>query len=222
MDIFEIQKQLIKDVENPIIFDVGAWFGDTAKNYLNVFGENITVYSFEPSKMSYDNMINVTKLPLNVKTFHIALGNEDKEIEFNINLEQQTNSILHTHPDAEKTWGCKACDYVRTEIVKMTTIDKFVEEHNIDRIDILKMDTQGTEYMVVEGAERMIRENKIKIIFTEMIIMPTYVGQKHLDELLYFYRKNGFILYNLYGNQNGQAKQMDGIFIHESYYEKIK
>lgn len=220
MNIFQIQKQLIKNIENPIIFDVGAWFGDTAISYAKEF-PNSVIYSFEPSKECYDNMVNVTKLPSNVRPFNLALGNENKDVDFNINLEQQTNSLLSTHPDAEKTWGCKACDHVRTELVKMQTIDEFVKINNIEKIDILKMDTQGTESLILEGAIETINQNKIKLVYTEIIIMPTYIGQKPLDEALYDYRKNGFILYNFYFNPVGQVQQIEALFIHESFYKEI-
>ena len=47
--------------------------------------------------------------------------------------------------------------------VQIRTIDAFALEHKIDAIDFLKIDTEGYELNVLNGAERMLREKKIKL-----------------------------------------------------------
>ena len=74
-----------------------------------------------------------------------------------------------------------------------------MSNNNSEKIDIMKMDTQGTEFAVIEGAVDSINENKIKIVYTEIITMTTYIGQKYLDEVIKLFRENKFNLYDIYG-----------------------
>jgi len=70
--------------------------------------------------------------------------------------------------------------------------------------------------MVLEGAENAMKAGKIKIIFSEIIVMPTYSGQMDLDEILRMYKNYGFELYSLFNSKDEKErlKYMDGIFIY--------
>ncbi|MEM1671529.1 MAG: FkbM family methyltransferase [Archaeoglobaceae archaeon] len=45
----------------------------------------------------------------------------------------------------------------------MTTIDKFVEETNIEKVDFIKIDTEGYEREIIKGAKETIRKFKPKM-----------------------------------------------------------
>ena len=49
--------------------------------------------------------------------------------------------------------------------IKIITLDRFIKENNIDKIDMLKMDTEGYEFSVLKGVE--INHHKIKFIYFE-------------------------------------------------------
>jgi FkbM family methyltransferase len=53
-------------------------------------------------------------------------------------------------------------------VVHGTSIDCFCTERKIERIDLLKMDVQGSEYEVLAGARRMIEERRVPVIFSEL------------------------------------------------------
>jgi hypothetical protein len=46
----------------------------------------------------------------------------------------------------------------------MTTVDKFCKEKGVDRIDLLKIDTEGCELQVLKGAQEMLSGGYIKVI----------------------------------------------------------
>ena len=58
--------------------------------------------------------------------------------------------------------------------VEMITLDNFCENYKIDNIDFLKIDTQGYEKFVLEGAQNLLKNRKIKIIKLEMIFSEIY------------------------------------------------
>jgi hypothetical protein len=51
--------------------------------------------------------------------------------------------------------------------VNIITLDSFCFENNITQIDLLKMDTEGNEFAILEGAKRMLAERRIKAIHFE-------------------------------------------------------
>jgi hypothetical protein len=55
-------------------------------------------------------------------------------------------------------------DDLTTVDFQMTTVDKFCKEKGVDRIDLLKIDTEGCELQVLKGAQEMLSGGYIKVI----------------------------------------------------------
>jgi FkbM family methyltransferase len=215
---FKTQKYLMRSADITV-FDAGAHFGETVVIYNKLF-KNPSIYSFEPFLSSFEVLKRNVKTFPNVKVFNVALSNVKGELDFHVNKSSATNSILPTSKDSAKNWGENLLDTVETVKINSITIDEFVEKHNIEVIHILKIDTQGTEYEIIEGASKTIEANKIKIIYLEIIIISTYVGQRYPDEIFFLLRKNGFRLFNQYNythSKSGELQQFDAIFVHKSF-----
>jgi FkbM family methyltransferase len=52
----------------------------------------------------------------------------------------------------------------KTEEINLTTIDSFCVSNGIENIDFLKIDVEGHELNVLQGAKRMIENEKIRFI----------------------------------------------------------
>lgn len=213
---FEDQKSLINSEDRIIIFDVGAHFGETALKFNQLFN-NCIIYSFEPFFESFKILKESTQNYQNIEIIDIALWNKIGEINFHVNRSSGTNSILSTHEQGPNIWGDGLLDILGTIKINATTIDNFIEDNRISKIDILKLDTQGTECQVIEGAKEAIKKGLIKLIYMEIITMPTYRNQKTLDEILKVLRINNFNLYNMYNysyTDKGELRQIDAIFLY--------
>ncbi len=79
-------------------------------------------------------------------------------------------------------------EYVKkVEKVNIGTIDDYVAKNKIEKIDILKMDTEGYEDKVLSGAINTLRENKIKIVLTELAfdnVRDKYLSFSDLEKYL--------------------------------------
>jgi len=214
-DAFEDQQKIFAGQNAVIIFDVGAHHGQTALSYNKLF-KTSQIFSFEPFGESYAALTNTVKGCENIKTFNTALSNVTGEVDFHSNQSSATNSILPSHKEGAAIWDVNLLDTVKKIKVPVTTVDDFMVTHNISHIDILKIDTQGTEYLVIEGALNSIKAGKIKLIYMEILTLPTYENQKKFDEILFLLRTNGFELYNIYNTshtKNGTLRQVDAIFV---------
>lgn len=199
------------------IFDVGACTGEVTFQYNYLFRNSI-IYSFEPFIPSFEILQkNTSKLP-NIKCFNVALSDVSGQIDFHVNKSYTTCSILATHPDSGKNWNEEALCTTEKIKINSITLDDFIVQNQIEKIDILKLDTQGTEYQIIEAASKSISQNKISLIYLEIIIMTTYQQQKSFDEILLLLRSKGFVLYNLYNysyTNLGELRQVDAIFTRE-------
>jgi len=212
-DAFKDQVKLT-DNNSITIFDVGACTGSVTLQYNSLFKKAV-IYSFEPYFPSFEILKKEISRFNNVKVFNIALSDKTGQIGFHVNKSYATNSILETHPDSGESWNHEALNTIEKIKIDTITLDDFIDQNKIDKIDILKLDTQGTEYQIIEGASKSIEQNKISLIYLEIIIMPTYKGQKSFDEILYLLRSKGFALYNLYNfsyTNLGELRQVDAIF----------
>lgn len=215
---FKTQKYLMRSTDITV-FDAGAHFGETVVIYNKLF-KNPSIYSFEPFLSSFEVLKRNVKTFPNVKIFNVALSNVSGLLDLHVNKSSATNSILPTSKDSAKNWGENLLETVETVKINSITIDEFVEKHNIEVIHILKIDTQGTEYEIIQGASKTIEANKIKVIYLEIIIISTYVGQRYPDEIFLLLRKNGFRLFNQYNythSKSGELQQFDAIFVHKSF-----
>lgn len=85
------------------------------------------------------------------------------------------------------TWSARA-----TEVpVRVDTIDGYCERLGIQKIDLLKIDTQGNDANVLRGALRMLQNGNIHVFYVEVMLMPMYEGQAGLTEILSLAEQTG-------------------------------
>jgi FkbM family methyltransferase len=198
------------------IFDVGAFIGDISRAYVNIF-PTAHVYSFEPFSRSFEQlMANMVAYP-NVHVYNIGLSDIAGRQVFYTNTFAPTNSLLEPDPAANKTWGNGVVRGRAAAECEFTTLDEFIEKNNIARIDILKIDVQGAETRVLDGAKNALKDGRIALIYSEIITMPTYKGQERLWQILRTFDEYGMDLHNIYNfsfeSNSERLRQFDAIFV---------
>ncbi len=133
----------------------------------------------------------------------------------NVNRNAETNSLLPSDAKAARYWGEGVLETESGVEVTLQTLDGFCAEHSIARVDVLKLDVQGAEYSVLEGGTAMLSAGRVGLIYMEVIIAPTYVGQRRLADHLALTSANGYELFDLYNQtrRNGRLIQSDIIFV---------
>ncbi len=117
------------------------------------------LYGFEPSNQIFSDLVTNVGLnnkSANIQIFQQAVSNKSGWLEFTQEAESEESHIAHS--DSNQT----------TLKVKSITLDQFAEERKINRIDLLKVDTEGAEALVFEGAKSLLKEKKIACILFEV------------------------------------------------------
>jgi FkbM family methyltransferase len=191
-------------IETPVLFDVGANTGDYSKNLREVYPCS-KIYAFEPNPNAFQKLKNVAE-PINVKCFNIGLGNKQQELE--IYFPQNEKATQHASLNKQVLTNLHQ-ESVESEKVEIQTLDYFCKVQNIKTINFLKIDTEGFEYMVMQGAENMINNDCIDIILFEFNEMNVYtkVFLKDFYDILSNYNiyrldSNKLINLNVYKTEN--------------------
>ncbi len=145
----------IKVEEGDIVIDAGANIGVftafAAKH------RNGIVHSFEPVRRTaelLEETVKVNEIDRKVKVNRIALGNQKCETEIFIKGDELGSSTMLSELKEEG-------DLV--EHIKVTTLDNYVEEKGLDRVDFIKADIEGNERYMLEGAKETLRRFKPKL-----------------------------------------------------------
>lgn len=145
-------------------FDVGANVGQTARAALDAF-PTANIFSFEPHPDTFKRLTEAIADP-RLSAYQIAFGDEDGEVTLYEYGSSGTDTLINSLiPDSRfvTQFGYRA----KERVARCSTIDRFCERHGIERIDVLKIDTEGFDLFVIKGAGRMLRERRIAFILTE-------------------------------------------------------
>jgi FkbM family methyltransferase len=168
-----------KIIDNPIIFDVGGNRGQSIERFKKLF-KNPTIHSFEPIKSEFDFMKKKFKSEKNIYLNNFALGDKIEEKEFNITAKKSNSSFNKIN--LEGKWIKMRSSQYKTKIesfvasrqkVKIYTLDQYCLDKKINKIHLLKIDTQGYEDKVLHGSMNQLKIN-IKAIVTEIIFDNVY------------------------------------------------
>jgi FkbM family methyltransferase len=138
-----------------ILFDVGANSGDWTFAAQRTW-PHATVHAFEPAHDTYRRLVERTHGAVCVQA---ALGNADAEATLYAVAGQSGLSSLHRR-DLE----AHAMTMTPAESVQVITLDGYCTETGIDRIDYLKIDAEGHDLAVLQGASRMLAAGAIRFV----------------------------------------------------------
>lgn len=158
---------MVEANEGDVVLDVGGCWGDTALYFAHKVGETGMVYSFE-------------FIPNNIKLFNINKS-------FNPNVENRIeliNKAVSNYSDQSIYYkdngpGSKikmSSFEGQTGCASTITIDDFVKQKKINKLDFIKMDIEGAEPIALEGAIETIKKFRPKLAIAIYHSMPDFVN----------------------------------------------
>jgi len=130
--------------KNDVVIDAGAWIGDFSA-YASSKGA--VCYAFEPITTTFSLLCETAKLNKNIYPVQKGLGNTEGKLSLFIEDFDGTNSMYKT--ENRNT---------RSEIINITTLDQFVEENKLERVDFIKADIEGAERDLLKGATQSLKK----------------------------------------------------------------
>ena len=135
-----------------VIIDIGAHIGLFSIIASQVTGKTGKVYAFEPAPSTYallQKTVVINHEEQVIETFQKAVGKANGKITFFVSDDKADNSnSLVNYKEDRSLHGID---------VAVTTIDIFVKEKNINRLDFIKIDVEGAEFDTLQGAAETLK-----------------------------------------------------------------
>ena len=169
------------------IWDIGAHQGETAIYFAKNFPQSI-IRSFEPVSSNYDLLVQNCRKLENFYGHNFALGEEYKTTKISL----QGASVIHSlRDDLNKP----TVDDSNSEVIEVKPIDYVLNEFETTTIDLLKIDVEGYEIQVLEGARQALAEKKINFIYLETGLDDRFNSIQSLNNFL---KPIGYLPYAFY------------------------
>jgi len=170
-----------------IAVDVGANKGYFSLLFAKLMGDKGKVLSFEPDPNNcfwIEKSINANKYT-SIKLYQIALSNKDGEATF--------------YPGKKSGWGslffsknASAPDKNPLR-VKTLRLDSILKEEGLENIDIIKIDVEGSDLLVLKGAENFLKKSKN----VKLVMDIDVKSEDEKQQLFKFLISCGFKIYSI-------------------------
>jgi len=183
-----------------VFIDIGANTGYYSLLAASI-NPSIKVHAFEPAQGPLHYLKNNTRLnnlEKQISVHPLALSIESGELSF---YEVRNKKYTYLPYNLGGVGSLKEDSAKAAYIVKTETLDHFILENSITGVDLIKIDTEGTENLILAGSEETIRK------FHPVIICETLFN-KIEDKLEAIMKSHGYLFFN---HENGKLIKVDTI-----------
>lgn len=209
--------KIVNNLGINLIFDIGANDGEYAKT-MRQYGYKGKIVSFEPLNEAFQSLKNRSKDDENWSINNYALGNKNCKTFINISANSVSSSILDM--TSSHLNNAPESEYNGREEIEVKTLNSIYNQFYTASDNLLvKIDTQGYEKFVLEGADELY--DNIKVLQLEMALVTLYKEEFLFKEMLNYLDQVGFQLFSIETGfsdfKSGQLLQVDGIFVNKRY-----
>jgi FkbM family methyltransferase len=181
------------------VFDVGAHWGESLEELAPIFPA-ATIHCFEPFPASFERLRRQAVSHPRTELNQCAVGAVDGEVTLHVNRGTDFNSALAPAPELEQLAVQLGGDATPVEevTVPLLSLDSYCAQRAVQRVDFLKIDTQGFDLEVLKGCEEMLSDKRVGAIFCEVLFTPHYEQQPYFEDITAFLRGRDYRLVDLY------------------------
>jgi FkbM family methyltransferase len=205
--------QILRHLGIDTVVDVGANVGQYAQSLRHI-GYRGEIVSLEPLRVPYNQLVTAATSDPHWQTQRTAVGARVGELRLHVSEASIFSSALTVL--SSTVAASRDARTSRDEIVPMTTLDELLAGTPL-KSTAIKIDVQGFERDVLEGAQKSLRS--VPLLEIELSPRPVYEGQMLIVEALERLQAAGLVLSaveNLFRDaDSGRSLQFNGIFVRE-------
>lgn len=212
-------RRLVRALEHghiDTVLDIGANVGQFGR-MVRTAGFSGRILSVEPLETAYGQLSRRASSDPHWTCINVAVGAEPGETQINVSANSYSSSLLtmtrkHLAADPESL-------IIGTQDVDVVTVADVVVQHGImPTSTLLKIDTQGYEQQVLDGAGSLLDE--FAAIQLELSFVELYEGQRLYADLVEQMAQHGLMMWSLetgISDDTGRLLQCDGLFVRSSH-----
>ena len=194
-----------------VFMDVGSHQGEMTAALLSQFPQAQAIL-FEPTPENYKFLKTRFSQNPSIQIFNCALSHTEGTSQFYVAADSATNSLLN--PTSASTNQIQ---------VAIQTLDNIVKASGFEAIDFIKIDTQGNDLNVLQGAIETIKRHAPAIL-VESIFINLYQGQCSYYDIFSWMQSQEYALagvYNAHYTKAGAIAFSDLLFLPQSMASQI-
>jgi len=148
-------KKTLKDGD--VFIDAGANVGSYTLSAAKLVGKTGKVFAFEPVRNIFNRLNENIELNdrENIKAEQKALIDKNTELELYLTNKSNLGMSSIYHHDTENG---------QVEKVEAIRLDDYIDNHNINQINLVKIDIEGSEMFALRGMQKTLEKFKPKIL----------------------------------------------------------
>ena len=186
--------------EKLTIIDIGAHKGETINFFLSNFNV-YKIYAFEPNEKLYKLLLNKKRYISNkVELLNCGVGEEEKIIPLNITIDSASSTFNEIDINSKyykkknmilSMFSKNKTLFDKNQSAKIIKLSSFLDQKNLMKIDILKIDTEGFEFKILKGINT-VDFKKIRFIYFEHHYDNMIKKNYKFSDMRSFLEKNNF------------------------------
>lgn len=177
------------------LVDVGASGG--IQNKWKHCAPFFRVIGFEPDERSASELNTERSMDTAMTFLSVGLYNKKASIPLYLTRNKTDSSIFE--PDMtflKKFPHADRFEVVGREVMQVDMLDNQLNDHNVTDVDFIKVDTQGSELFILQGAANILSQ-AVFGVEVEVEFSPLYFGQPVFSDVDVFMRSRGFQLFDI-------------------------
>lgn len=195
--MLSISNEIIGVDNIKIVFEFGSRYGEDTCLFAKRLPK-AKIYGFECNENTIDECRKRCSFYNNIILTNKAVSEVDRKVNFYPIDTKKTNIPYHIDGNAGASSMLRVSKNYKDEIyeqyetsVESVRLDTFMDENNIENIDILWMDIQGGELSALKSLSSKIKN--VKIIHTETEFTEEYENQPLFEDIKIYLEENDFI-----------------------------
>ena len=207
-DLFHDMRTFLPNLDIEMIFDVGAHVGESTREFRSRFPE-ARIHSFEPIRETFLQLEAAVAGDQLTRAYRVGLSDRDRAATMVVEESDSAHAVVLAADGGE----------ARGEAVQLKTLDSFCEEQGVPQIDLLKVDTEGHDLKVVQGAAGMLSRERVGLVQVEAGLNPENDLHVPLEALRAELEKHGYRLFGFYEQvgewptQGPQLRRTNAVFL---------
>ena len=148
------------NIKQPIVFDIGANTGSYAILCQKI-NSNAKIFCFEPHPKNFAILEKKVNDNNQIYPINLALSNSSSSVDLYDYADNLNSRHASLYQDVIETVKKEAS--IKFEI-KTSTIDEIITKYKIEKIHLIKIDVEGHDLRVIQGAEQALEKNIINAI----------------------------------------------------------
>jgi len=193
-------------LSEPVFFDIGAHRGESLKIFSDNWAGPFKYVGLEPNPDAFKDLellsTTIQNKDQEISCYPMAAGAKDGTLRYLLTKESAVAGVLEAVDGLNERVPSGDHKIAREFNVQTLCVTTLLARQFYEKIDILKIDTEGYDLEVLKGSQALLESQSIGVVLTEVFFVPYRVKQAYFWDIAAFMNQQGYHFVNFYDLRN--------------------